>query len=389
LSKADILFFCHDNSRTATVNNLLFAPILDPIIEIIDNKTTHLTYAGPFSRLFGKKCFGNVVMYNRSLFFAYIFRIIKYRKNTVADLNNDPVLDHWKRVLDKVEPKIILGVNPPVELCVEAKKKNIWVADIQHGIIAFGNYYDEGKRRSINQKGWPDAILCWDEFSKLFVEKYFAQYVKAHIIGNPAIYSPSLNSIERKTPFDESIPSIIVTLQYAHSDFATSDKIFQQIGIQSSLLNFILQYGNQYNWFLRLHPALLNNRKNKIYKKFESIFKEAPNVDWLECNSMHLHSVLKKCNAHVTFNSASVRDASLFGIKSALLDKDETRLRTYFGDLFFQNLVSIQSPESRFEFNEWIINCFKENKDYARIENKANRNIDIILSKLNRTIVGK
>jgi hypothetical protein len=134
---------------------------------------------------------------------------------------------------------------------------------------------------------------------------------------------------------------------------------------------------------------ILQYRKNVIYKKFESIFKESPNVDWVVCNSMHLHVVLQECNAHVTFNSASVRDASLFGIKSAVLDKDETRVHSYFADLFAQKLVSIESPENIFTFNEWIINCFKDKKEYSRIENKSNQNIDIILSKLNDTSVGK
>jgi hypothetical protein len=389
LYRADILLFCHDNSRTTKVNNLLFAPIIDPIIEILDNKATHITFAGPFSVHFGKKCFGNVVMYNRSLLFAYIFRIIKFRKNKVLNLIDDPVINFWERVLEIVEPKIILGINPPVELCLAAKNKNIWVADIQHGIISYGNYYDENKRKEINQLGWPDAILCWDEFSKSFVENNFSNFVKAFVIGNTSFYTASLNSSKSKYVFDNSVPSILVTLQYAHTDVGANDETFQQIGIQSSLLNFILEHGNRYNWYLRLHPAVLNNRKNVIFKKFDSIFNNSPNVDWVVCNSMHLHAVLQECNAHVTFNSASVRDASLFGIKSAVLDNDEIRVRGYFADLFAQNLVSIESPESIYTFNEWIINCFKDKKDYIKIENNPIQNIDIILSKLSDARGGK
>lgn len=389
LSKADVLFYCHDNSRTTVVNNLLFAPILDPIIEIIENKASHLTYAGPFSILFGQKCFGNVVMYNRSLLIAYVVRIIKYRRNTVVDIKSDPVIGHWKRVLEIVQPKIILGINPPVELCIAAKRKNIWVADIQHGVISFGNYYDVHKRENIKQLGWPNAILCWDEFSKSFIQRNFSKYVDTFVIGNPSFYSPSLNSIKSKSIFNKSTPSILVTLQYANKEAGTGDKTFQQIGIQSSLLNFILEHGSQYNWYLRLHPAVLNNKRDVIYKIFESIFKECPNVDWVVCNSMHIHAVLQECIAHVTYNSASVRDASLFGIKSALLDKDETRVYTYFADLFSQRLVSIESPENSFTFNEWISRCIYDNKGKDRFENKTNQNIDIILSKLNLSTVRK
>lgn len=382
LTEADVLFFCHDNSRTTKVGNLMFAPIIDPIIEIVNKKFKTITIAAPFSVLYGKNCYGNVVLFNRSLLFAYLYRVLKFKKNAVVNINADPVIKHWTKVLLKVKPQIVLGINPPIELCIAAKNKNIWVADVQHGIISFGNYYDARKREPINQNGWPNAILCWDKFSKDFVDSNLSKYVDSIIIGNPSFYNSSLKNQTVCYKFGSSNPTIIVTLQYGHLDIGTIDKIFKELGMQASLLNFILEHGSQFNWYLRLHPAILNNRKNEIYKKFETIFQGHKNVDWEECNSMHLHALLQKCNAHVTFNSASVRDASLFGIKSAVLDTDEIRVKSYFGDLFENNLVSIEEPENSSVFRDWILHTSNEKSETGIVTSYSEFNIDIILSKM-------
>ena len=52
------LFFCHDVHRHVKKNGKMYAPLLDPIIEEIEQDNECFTLASPFSKLSGKKCFG-------------------------------------------------------------------------------------------------------------------------------------------------------------------------------------------------------------------------------------------------------------------------------------------------------------------------------------------
>jgi len=99
------------------------------------------------------------------------------------------VVKAWRSILDQINPKIILGVNPSPELCIVAKEKKIFVGDVQHGIIAPGNYYDLNKRSNIKQAGWPNMIYCWDQHSKDYIDSNLFPYVQSEVIGHPARFS--------------------------------------------------------------------------------------------------------------------------------------------------------------------------------------------------------
>jgi len=50
----DILFLCHDNSRSTIVKGLRYSPIIDTIIDDLDSDVSTMTFALPFSLHFGK-----------------------------------------------------------------------------------------------------------------------------------------------------------------------------------------------------------------------------------------------------------------------------------------------------------------------------------------------
>lgn len=365
LISSDILFSCNDHFRTATVDDLKFAPIIDSFIHDLDNRVSHLTLAAPFSKNFGASCYGNTVMYNRIILIAFIKRLLKtgsfHNKCTTANVNNDPLVKAWIYILRKVNPKIVIGVNPSVELCIAAKELNIWTADMQHGVIAPFNYYSQEKRARFEQRGWPNAILCWDQHSKDFVDTTIGQYVIAKEIGHPG-----LSSKVRKKLFgissngskisNKGIP-VLVTLTRGVPVGQELDPFFEEIGIPGSLVFFIKEHGADFNWKMRLHPGQLMKTKDKVYKRLGELFKDHPNVEWQECSEESLYMALSKSIAHITYNSAATRIAALNHLKTAVLDQDMPTVTSYFGDLIDQQLVEIISCENSTELKKWIINC--------------------------------
>lgn len=370
LKHVDILFLCHDNSRSIIVEGLRYSPIIDTIIDDLDSDISTLTFALPFSLHFGKSCHGNVVMYNGVLFWAYLSRLLLSRTLGLEDVKNDPVVKAWRSILNQINPKIILGINPSPELCIVAKERNIFVGDVQHGIIAPGNYYDLNKRENIKQAGWPNVIYCWDQFSKDFVDLNLSPYVQSEVIGHPARFSNAgkklLNSDVSKE--SEDLFTVLVTLTSYCPESHINDKIFKDIGIPSSLVSFIIKFGSFCRWNIRLHPAQISNKKNEIYLSLDEIFHDLHNVSWITCNDESILSSLSKSSVHITYNSASAREAELFNIKTVLLDEDKESMNLYFGDMLMTGKAIMLSPDNYLEFKKWIL---ESNKEYSINKNNA------------------
>ena len=185
----DILFFCHDVHRHVKKNGKMYAPLLDPIIEEIEQDNECFTLASPFSKLSGKKCFGKVDIHNSFIFFALLKRFFLNFSLKLMNVDNDPLIKGYEKIFKKIEPKKILAIQPSIELCIAAKKMNIKTFDVQHGIITDVNYYNLSKRHSFNQLGWPDYILCWDKESELRLKRLTDNKVNSKVIGHPSYHS--------------------------------------------------------------------------------------------------------------------------------------------------------------------------------------------------------
>ena len=380
LKKADVLFICHDNHRTTYVGGLRYSPIIDTISDHMDSKFAKITLAAPFSKYYGKTCHGNVHMYNRILIIAYLKRLIFTHSLTITDKKTDPVVKAWSSILKLIQPKIIIGINPSLELCIAAKSIEIWIADIQHGILAPGNYYDLKKRANINQNGWPNTILCWDEFSKNYVDSNLAPHVQAMVVGNPASISKVSEelvcSAKDPTVKVNSKISVLVTLAGYFRKSSEGDLYFAQIGFPSSLINFIKTHGSFCIWNIRVHPLIVADKRKRAYvfSRLNYIFRDNPNVVWRQCNNETIYSALNRCSVHITYNSASARDAANVGIHTAVLDTHYDDVNLYFEDLIKEGTVTVCSAGIHQNFKEWIVNS--SNKKLYPNAKKANAPIE-------------
>ncbi len=345
---------------------------MDSINERFSELGLHcLTIAQPYSKIFGKDAFGTVIALNGIISRANILLDLKHLVNKNYPLNNNPVVRVWNRVLKKVQPKIIIGIQPSVELCIAAKKAGIWVADLQHGILSDEGYYGKAYRVKYEQKGWPDCILCWDEESVNWIKNCIGDIVDAKLIGNPWFFrfiepranDRLVNSVRKMDSVIVESLTILVTLQWGIDPFVE----YHETGIPLVLFNFIKEHGKDYTWLIRIHPVMMQepNRK-RLLRKFERAFKHFDNIIWESSSEDPLPVVLSQTNLHITSHSSVTVEASWFGIRTALFMNDRQLLLEYFSEQINNGFADIL-PLDQEAIGLWI------NKNMAEAKKPKSR----------------
>ena len=329
-NKKDILFLCSDLDRNFVYNGLFYSPIIDSLNQLlskINYNTLSINY--PLSNLKISKIFGNVISVNGIMSRAIILNKFFKRGNFI--------IKAWQKILIKNQPKIIVGILPPPELCLAANSLNIKVIDLQHGVISDEGYYGQLYRKDFNNKGWPDWILCWDNKSYDWVKKNINQ-VKTKVIGN--IWASRFLFIDAKDEMINNIFSsnnienyidkknILITLQW-DSDYLSHKNNF---GLSNELID-IIHNNNEINWLIRFHPIQTKTLGNKVlFNHMSYIFRNCNNVFWDDISNFPLPLILKLTDLHLTSFSAVTIEASFFGIKTGLLYGKVDLLHEYFSN---------------------------------------------------------
>ncbi|TCP22922.1 hypothetical protein EV195_11051 [Tenacibaculum skagerrakense] len=368
ITQHDILYLCHDNSRPVNFLNKLYSPLIDSI-NIQLQKVSGITLALPFSKYSGKKVFGNVVNLNLYFVWGILVRLIKFRSIRLKDSKKDPIVKFYGRLLDVIKPKVIIGIQPSVEICLAAKMRGIKTYDVQHGIIEFDDefsYYSMGKRSKINNEGFPDYILCRNQHTVSKIKKNdIFNFSTPILIGNLNQYFFSeIYKVNDKIDLHSSNKStVLVTLQPFYDKEFERENSIGGVVFPKLLLNLIEK--QCYNFIIKLHPSQIQNPEinKKIISEFTNLFGSNDNVDYEICNLKPLEFSLTKANLHVTFNSACLFDALDYGVPTVLLDKDIKRLENYFGNLLSSNIVHVDDGTG-IDIKELIENSKIQNSDY-------------------------
>jgi hypothetical protein len=324
------LFVCADENLTYSYNGKRYSPLIHSLYEDLERLNLKVSLINrSASKYTPKEIFGTSYTINKLL--KSINHLNKYRGLIYGDISrfiHNSLISHvemWIAILQRVNPKFIIGIQPPMELCIASNLLGIKIADLQHGLLSCEGYYGKKYRDCCNQLGWPNHILCWDVESEEWVNNNIFSYVDPIIIGNPWINRFIVREKNDNLVNDEFIkftkktdekPTILVSLQYA-----TDGENLNSIGIPYALLDYIKIKGHRFNWLLRIHPIILNNRNlSDINDEFCSVFSKYDNIEWLLCSKAPLPIVFLKSNLHITWNSAVAKEASWFGIKTAVLD---------------------------------------------------------------------
>ena len=353
LKPVDILYSCTDNSRPILIDGKYHSPLIDSINVKLKNYSNY-TLALPFSKYSGRKSSGNTINLNFYIIICLFRRLLTNGSISLKNLKNDPLIKFYGYLFNKLNLKIIFGIQPSTEMCIAAKLAKIKIIDIQHGIITIdeeNGYYSPKQRSQINNKGWPDYIFCRNKQSFNEVLK-LKEYTKPLIISNlnkfffNKIYSIKQEDIVFKT----KRKTFLFTFQPVYeSESFSSKNLHHKIIFPTALLKLILN--SNYNFILKLHPSQIQNKN--LFKlhmtAFNNLFSECNNVDFIISNKEPLEYSLLNSDIHITYNSASLFDAVDYGLKTILLDDDLSRLNSYYGELMISDYV-IVNPTLEIDF---------------------------------------
>jgi len=398
-SNIDVLFLCQDVHRHSMKDGRKYSPLIDSLIDYINEKNGKLriaTLAAPFSKDFGQGCYSKVYNANNYVLYGIIKRFIKIGSLELLDSINDPLVFEYEKLLKRLNCKIVIGIQPSVELCLAASRVGIKTFDVQHGLISDVNYYNINKRKKVNQCGWPNFVLCWDKESVLRLNKLSNNIVDSIIIGNPSYLEFSNMSAKKEylntvTFKSDNKVYFLVTLTYHEYGSVFDDVYYNDLGIPQNLVQ-IMRSTPDIFWRIRLHPVQRRFHYKKINNLLKNIFQNQQNVDWDFASNANFKDAIDGCLGHLTVSSASALDAAILGIKTLFVGSKETVDYDIISS-FFQEYIDSRKMKfidsSNFSYED-IISFFKnedtgfEDKVFSYSESIGlNKFIDNFIYKIN------
>lgn len=335
IESCDVLLVRHDADCGYNYKGQAYSHILDSFGELCNYRGLKTQAIGtPYSRLVKDKAFNNPCTYNRV---ALKIKVLYYLKKTLQlkKLSNEWIERQnekvWIEIITITKPKIIISIQPSIELCRIGKLFHIPVFDYQHGIIAAENpWYGEEFRCNEPKENLPVGYLCWDESSAEVIKTWVDEDIDVKVVGNPWFsrflfpesHDDLVQSVLERKIFSPGKPVILVSLSWGMDGFYTEDS-FNKVMI-NELENIILRTANQYNWMIRLHPVQLRGHEGKTVDQYltKTFGHLRESINWDLASELPLPIVLAQTTLHITDFSTVVTEASWFGIPSALLSPE-------------------------------------------------------------------
>jgi hypothetical protein len=340
--ESKILTIAHDNDRGFLYKGKYYSQLIDTIEDDLAKKGIKcVSIARIISSIKGDISYGNVHSpegrFARALFgkrFLSLFSGDKYPFSKMEE-------KVWGDILDETKATKVVGILPSRELCVACHKRNIWVADVQHGVIAENHpWYGKQFRAKDPADFLPNAFLIWDYGTAAVLEKWTKEKgIATNIMGNRWIS-------RFKNPSKDDQLVNITSSQYLEK-FNNGDKRkVILVGLSScsegmpngiisdQLINVIKKTSSLYRWILRLHPNQLNGFASHESNIFFALYKEhlEGHAEWELATKTALPVVLLNCDLHIAWHSSVAIEGAQLGIKSALLDP---RFRGAYADDYY------------------------------------------------------
>lgn len=336
LNRCDLLLIKHYTDCVYLFKGKAYSPLFDSVGEVFEKHGFKVcSILKPLSRLTKDKVQFSPVLYNQSFLKIEIIRfLLKLMKGkTYSEIWAEKChYQLWCRILEKSNPRIVIGAMPKKEICQAGKALKIPIYDLQHGVISDDHpWYGERFRSNSNPQNLPDGFLVWDESGVETLEKWVEKKgVEVIKIGNPwfsrffmndrndLLVQEALSSVSMKV---KDKPGILLTLQWGMKRFYPG--LAFNGYIVPALEQVLLETINQYNWIIRLHQVQLRSSESIAVSHYlKSKFDNKMVQKWISWSETPLPVVLKQVDLHITDSSSVVIEAGWMGVKSCILNPE-------------------------------------------------------------------
>ncbi len=370
LRKCDVLLVSGDHNCGYTYQGKAYAHLIDSLSDLfVKHGLVTRTVAKPYAKLTGTRAYNSPVSYNNAaLIVGLLRRVIRLLRNDdySEEWANKRREDLWCHILDKANPRYVIGIQPDPGLCRAGKIKVVPVYDLQHGVITDEHpWYGAKYRTDTPSMNLPHGFLCWDEPSAVALRKWAPQKgIDVRVIGNPwfvrFLFKDSTDHLVKEALkegriFYNNRPTILVSLQWGLR-YYYKQKEFNGVMIDA-LEKAILETAGEYNWCLRLHPVQIRGSEKQTAQGYlKQTFGHLNSVEWNRCSVLPLPLVLQQVNLHITDTSTMVVEAGWLGIYSALLNSNICpggSLENYYS--YERNLgLATVLPQNTTAIKKWI-----------------------------------
>ena len=325
-----VLTTAHDNDRSLLHQGKYYSPLIDTVEDDLARRNIEcLSIARIISRIKSPLSYGKVRSpegrFARALVLKRFAGMISRKKYPYSRMEENT----WGKILDVTKARKVFGIQPSRELCVACHKRGIWVADMQHGVIAERHpWYGTNFRSHEPREYLPDAFLLWDYGSEAVIKKWAkAKRIETRVIGNRWV-----GRFMRMRPDDEMAQellkefnqgfakqpkkrSILISLSWGESNIPNGF-------ICHGLEKVILATSSEVRWLIRLHPNQVKGFAEHELPLFKRYFDAvlADHAEWQLATKSALPVVLASIDLHITWWSSTSIEAAQFGIKSAALN---------------------------------------------------------------------
>ncbi|MCG3189243.1 MAG: hypothetical protein LKCHEGNO_01534 [Burkholderiaceae bacterium] len=378
--RADVLTVANDNSRSLLHDGKYYSPLVDTLQDDLRARGLRcISVARIISSLKGKLSYGTVVSpeggFARALvqkrLAALFARRYPYSRMEEAE---------WGRILDGTQARKIIAIQPSRELCTAARRRGLWVADLQHGVIAdMHPWYGAAFRANEPLEQLPHAFLCWDEGSARVIARWaHKRGLQTPVIGNrwlarfvrPSPEDRLVHELQRRyAPAAGSqramMPTVLVSLSWGEDNISNGF-------IAEGLLRAMHKMAGSMRWEIRLHPNQVLGFAKEEGRRFRKFYeRELVNIAaWHFATTAPLPIVLQSVDLHISWTSSVCIDAAQMGIRSALLNprlRQIESMREYFGHYQRCGLVDLVA-DSEDAVLSWIAGNLRSKRAPAELD---------------------
>lgn len=326
--RCDVLTLAHDNDRSLLLDGKYYSPLIDTLEDRLRmNGVSCVSIARIISTIKGPNAYANVHSpegaFARALLTKRLKGLAVGRRQYPFSKAEERI---WGTILDRTGAKKVVGIMPSRELCVAARCRGVWVADMQHGVIADSHPWYGRRFRSHEPADYlPHAFLVWDPGSAEAL-RWVPQGVEVMVIG-----SPWLSRFIRPAHDDHLVRTLLERAESAFErggrqnvlvTLSSCDAGVREGEIPRQLESVIRETQSQFNWLLRLHPNQIKgfaSHEGRLFHRYYAVAL-AGYAKWEEPTRQPLPIVLSHVDMHVTWSSSVCIEAAHFGIGSCLLN---------------------------------------------------------------------
>lgn len=367
-NQCDVLFFCHDNDRSTTLNGKSYSPLIDSVREDFEGRGFNCrSVALPGSSLTGKHGFGSPLSLNmaniRHRCQRKLPEILRSRLNLKTSL--------YGEILDRIPAPLVITIGSTEDLATAARNRGIFHVELLHGI---GLTRIKWGWEQLPANALPQGILSLDKISTKTFLPLRSKGIETRTIPHPFYKRFRKPGIARLPPeWNVTLPAktantrnVLVSINWGYAgDYRRGDYNYSGIlenGLFPAELAELVEEETNINWHFRLHPLHLRQRKYVALLSYMDRFTtKNKNSEWRTASTKPFPCIAMHCDANIGMSSGACYDAAAMGLRSLMLCpsiQNGSKYATRFQDLVREGYVT-KCSINKTDIKTWAQNTRK------------------------------